>query len=139
VKRTLATIQRCNIALSKSAAVNYAQPDGTKAMVAGYGTFSYFPPEALMLAMTYMYNGQKEFGMELARRAWHNIVCKHGYTWDMPNIMRGDQDTGERVFGNDYYQDMIIWSLPAALAGTDVNAPCKPGGLVERMIKAGSP
>jgi uncharacterized protein (DUF608 family) len=137
VQRTLATIRRCNIALSKSAAVNYAQPDGTKAAVAGYGTYSYFPPEALMLAMTYMYNGQKEFGLELARRAWHNIVCKHGYTWDMPNIMRGDQDTGERVFGNDYYQDMILWSLPAALAGTDVSAPCKPGGLVSRILQAG--
>ena len=50
--------------------------------------------------------------------------------------MRGDVDTGERVFGNDYYQDMMLWSLPAAIFGQTVDGPCKPGGLVDRIIKA---
>jgi hypothetical protein len=54
----------------------------------------------------------------------------------MPNIMRGDVDTGERTFGNDYYQDMMLWSLPAALAGEDVSGPTKPGGLVDRILNA---
>jgi hypothetical protein len=58
-----------------------------------------------MLAMNYMYEGQREFGLELARKVWHNLVCTRGYTWDMPNIMRGDVDTGERTYGNDYYQE----------------------------------
>jgi uncharacterized protein (DUF608 family) len=141
VQTTLNTIQRCNIALSRHGAVNYANPDGTarsqaKSGTWDYGRFSYFPPEALMLAMTYMYNGQKEFGLELARKVWHNICCVQGYTWDMPNIMRGDVDTGERTFGNDYYQDMMLWSLPAAVEGKDFGAPAKPGGLVDRIRKA---
>ncbi|MHB9038460.1 MAG: hypothetical protein ACYC64_17550 [Armatimonadota bacterium] len=123
----------------------YASPDGTAAKIpgtgvleatSGYGTYSYFPPELLMLAMTYMYNGQRDFGIELARKAWDNIVCRQGYTWDMPNTMRGDADTGEKAFGSDYYQDMILWSLPAAMEGKDVDEPCKPGGLVDRIIKA---
>ena len=50
--------------------------------------------------------------------------------------MRGDTDTGEREFGSDYYQDMILWSLPAAIEQQDVSAPCKPGGLVDRMLRA---
>ena len=54
----------------------------------------------------------------------------------MPNIMRGDVDTGERTFGNDYYQDMMLWSLPAAIAGTDFGASAKPGGLVYRVLQA---
>ncbi|MFV2070587.1 MAG: hypothetical protein ACC645_26770, partial [Pirellulales bacterium] len=58
------------------------------------------------------------------------------YTWDMPNIMRGDTDTGERTFGNDYYQDMMLWSLPAAVEGKDFGAPVKRGGLVARIIRA---
>jgi len=141
VQTVLESIKRCNIALTKYGAVNYANPDGTlippaKPGTWDYGRYSYFPPEALMLAMTYMYNGQPEFGIELARRVWHNLVCLQGYTWDMPNIMRGDVDTGERTFGNDYYQDMMLWSLPAALRRQDLSAPVKSGGLVARMIEA---
>lgn len=142
-RTVLETVKRCNIAITKYGAVNYANPDGTpirkpKAGVWDYGQFSYFPPEALMLAMNYMYEGQKAFGIELARRVWHNLVCLQGYTWDMPNIIRGDVDTGERTFGNDYYQDMMLWALPAAIAGEDVSGPTKPGGLVDRILKAAS-
>ncbi|UCH36434.1 MAG: hypothetical protein JSV65_08795, partial [Armatimonadota bacterium] len=136
VRTVLDTIKRCNVAVTKYGAVNYANPDSTPAEVKGYGTYSYFPPEALMLAMTYMYNGERDFGLELARKVWHNLVCLQGYTWDMPNIMRGDVDTGERTFGNDYYQDMMLWSLPAALEGRDLSAPTNPGGLVDRVLRA---
>ena len=65
-----------------------------------------------------------------------NIACKWGYTWDAPNIMRGDEDTGQRHFGADYYQNMMIWSVPAALRGQDLTGPAKPGGLVHRVIQA---
>ena len=90
-----------------------------------------------MLAMTYIYHGQKDFGLELAKRCWDNITCQHGYTWDQPNFFQGDKDTGRRVFGNDYYQNMMLWSLPAALLGEDLSGPCKDGGLVDRIIQAG--
>ena len=36
--------------------------------------------------------------VELARKVLHNMTCLHGYTWDMPNIMRGDRDTGEQQY-----------------------------------------
>ncbi|MHB9038458.1 MAG: GH116 family glycosyl hydrolase, partial [Armatimonadota bacterium] len=136
VKTVLDTVKRCNVAVTKYGAVNYANPDGTVANPGGYGAYSYFPPEALMLAMNYIYEGQKEYGVELARKVWHNLFCLQGYTWDMPNIMRGDVDTGERTFGNDYYQDMMLWSLPAALEDKPLDAPCKPNGLVNRVIRA---
>jgi len=136
IKTTLETIKQCSVALSKYGAVNYANADGTAAKIGGYGTYSFFPPEALMLAMTYIYYGQAEFGLELARKVWHNIVCLRGYTWDMPNIMRGDADTGERTYGNDYYQDMMLWSLPAAVQTQDFGGPARPGGLVARIIRA---
>ena len=60
--------------------------------------------------MTYIYSEQKEFGIELARRHWETIVCQHGHGWDMPNLVRGD--TGERIYGTDYYQSMMLWALP---------------------------
>jgi len=137
VEKTLQTIAATNCALSQSGAVNYATPDGGPAKVGGYGTFSYFPPELYMLAMTFMYNGQQEFGRDLLQRCLHNITCRWGYTWDAPNTVRGDADTGQRAFGADYYQNMMLWAVPAALQDQDLTGPMQAGGLVERVIAAG--
>ncbi len=139
--KTLDTIKRLNMGLSKTAAVNYANPDGSPYQPkAGwdYGSSAYFPPEALMLAMTYMYHGQEEFGEARARNAWHNITCVQGYTWDQPNIIHRVAAGAEvRSFGRDYGQNMMLWSLPAALQQKDAAWPARPGGLVERMLQAG--
>jgi len=56
--------------------------------------------------------------------------------WDFPNHLRGDKDTGEVVYGHDYYTNMVIWMLPAAMEGKDLRAPMLPGGLVDRVIQA---
>ncbi len=133
--KTLDTILRCNIAVTKYGAANYANPNGSPAVgVGGYGTYAYFPPEALMLAMTYIYNGEKEIGLDLAHKVWYSIVCQKGNTWDQPNIVLGD--SGNVTYGWDYYQNMMLWSLPAALEGEDFAAPTKPGGLVYRVLQA---
>ena len=137
VEKALETIREINCALSQSGAVNYANPDGSPAKVGGYGTYSYFMPELYMLAMTFMYEGQREFGLELLHKCLHNIVCRWGYTWDMLNTTRGDADTGQRTFGADYYQNMMLWAVPAAVQGQDLAGPSRPGGLVARVIQAG--
>jgi len=43
--------------------------------------------------------------------------------------MRRNVDTGERTYGNDYYQDMMLWSLTAALDGDDFGSPDEAGRL----------
>jgi hypothetical protein len=83
-----------------------------------------------------MYEGQREFGMDLLRRCQENLV-HWGYIWDAPNTFRGDMDTGQRAFGADYYQNMMLWGVPAALNGQDLSAPARSGGLVARVIAAG--
>ena len=103
IDATLRTIREANCRLSQSGATNYANPDGSAAKVGGYGTYGYFPPELMMLAMTYMYEDQRDFGLELLHKCMKNIVCQWGYTWDAPNTIRGDMDTGQRHFGGDYY------------------------------------
>ena len=129
--------ERVESTLQTVGAVNYATPAGAPAKVGGYGTFSYFPPELYMLAMTFMYNGQQEFGRDLLRRCLHNISCGWGYTWDAPNTVRGDADSGQRAFGADYYQNMMLWAAPAALLNQDLTGPMQADGLVERVIEAG--
>jgi uncharacterized protein (DUF608 family) len=136
VDTTLDTIRRYNCQISQSGATNYANPDGSPAKVGGYGTFGYFPPELMMLAMNYMYEGQADFGKELLYKCMHNIICKWGYTWAMPNTIRGDMDTGQQAFGADYYQNMMLWAVPAAIKSQDLAGPCRKGGLVDKVIKA---
>lgn len=135
VSVTLQTIRDINCSLSQSGAVNYANPDGTVAQVGGYGPYSYFPPELFMLAMTYMYEGNRDFGSDLLHRCLANVV-RWGYVWDFPNTTRGDADTGQRTFGADYYQNLMLWAVPAALAGSDMTEPQAADGLVQRMLDA---
>lgn len=88
-----------------------------------------------MLAATYAYNGQQALAMRLARRCLYGIGVKWGYTWTQPNIVNGQ--TGQRVYGADYYQNMMLWALPAALEGRDIKQATAPGSLVQRVIEAG--
>ena len=140
VKTTLDTIRRCNVALTPDiGAANFARPDGSPLAadteVAAYGLYAMFPPELVILGMTYIYAGDKEFGLDLVRKHWENLVLRQGHGWDLPNVVRGD--SGERVFGTDYYQNMILWCMPAALDGQDLKAAAEPGGLIDRVIQAG--
>lgn len=142
-KTALATIKNTCMAIAPYGAANFANPNGTvaaseKFMAQGwglnYGSYGYFPPEVWMLAATYLYQDEHQTGMKLAESCMHGIV-KYGYTWTQPNIVNGS--TGKRVYGSDYYQNMILWSLPAAIEQQDLAKACAPGSLVERVIAAG--
>jgi uncharacterized protein (DUF608 family) len=142
-KITLNTIQHTCMAIAPYGAANFANPNGTvaatdKFMAEGwginYGSYGYFPPEVWMLAATYLYQGEHATGMKLAESCLHGIL-KSGYTWTQPNIVNGS--TGKRVYGSDYYQNMLLWSLPAAIEQKDIRQACGPGSLVNRVIRAG--
>ena len=138
VKTTLATIAKANAdpKLCPYGMRVFANADGSKAT----GDFSYwgkagtFSSEGFMLGMTYIYNGQRAFGEDVIRRTMDYVVVRNGYTWDFPLVW--EVDSGHRVYGSDYYQNMMLWSVPAVIAGQDLSGPCKPGGLVERILKA---
>lgn len=99
------------------------------------------PASVFIAGMTVIQAGDRERGLEIARRAMGQIVNRLGMTWDMPNMVRADPGDGQqpesmRIYGTDYYQCMSIWALPAVLAGSDLAAPCRPGGLVARILRA---
>jgi non-lysosomal glucosylceramidase len=133
-KITLETIKEKNARLSPHGTVFLCNPDGTPWQDAGYGPYTYFVSEQLMLAMTCIYAGEEEFGLEQARRCIANLVEK-GYYWNQPCII--EAATGGRISGYDYYQNMMLWSLPAAIEQADLRGPCSEGGLVDLIIKAG--
>ena len=134
VKVTLETIKNTCAALTPYGALNFARPDGNLSQGLGYGPTAYFTPELFMLAMTYMYEGDQEFGLELARRCTHNLTINTLSTWNLPNLVRGDN--GDRLFGAHYVQNLMLWALPAAMEGKDIAAFCAPNGLVDRIIQA---
>ena len=87
-----------------------------------------------MLAMTYIYAGDRDFGLELARRCVYSLNNHNLLTWNQPNLLRAD--TGDVLFGSHYDQNMMLWALPAALEGKDIATFCAEGGLVDRILKA---
>jgi uncharacterized protein (DUF608 family) len=162
VATTLETIRRANVAVSDFGAVVFCNPGGKlvaegrfslaisdpekkEAVPLGtklkegefdpgyWGPRGVHPPGTYMLAMAYIYHGQREFGLDLARRMTREII-KRGWAWDWPIVIDGAM--GGRQ-GADYGQDLMLWSLPAALEGGDLASPCKQGKLVERVIRAG--
>jgi uncharacterized protein (DUF608 family) len=141
VATTLQTIRDRNVALTpKMGAANFASPSGgplpSTDKVAMYGQYSMFTPEVLMLAMTYVQAGERDFGLEMARKFWQNIVIEQRHPWDGPNVIRGD--TGQRTYGTDYSQNMFLWTLPAVVMGEDLATFCGPGHLVDRILRAGA-
>ena len=135
VKTTLETLKR--VSMSNWGPRVWSDPAGgpVKDFKTGYWTpDGVHSPTALWMAATYMYHGDREYGVELARKIMFNMVVRQGWAWDMPIVYNGENGNG--IWGNDYGQMMAVWSLPAALAGTDLAGPCQPGGLVERMIRA---
>ena len=95
-----------------------------------------FCSELLVLAMTYMQAGRIELGLSLAHRHWRNLFLAQRHPWDLPNMVDGK--TGERLFGTDYSQDMMLWFLPAAIEGHDIETTCSTEGLIGRVVAAGA-
>jgi uncharacterized protein (DUF608 family) len=96
------------------------------------------PASVFILAMNYIYGGQREVGLEIARECVDNLVNQLGFTWDMPNMVRADPGYGERIYGHDYYQCMSLWALPAALRGQSLIEFVADDGIVDRVIQAGA-
>jgi non-lysosomal glucosylceramidase len=140
-ERVLDTVRRTCIEPHPYGAVNFADLSG-RATTSGegkpgwnYNPYAFFVPETVMLAATYLYAGQTEVGLDLARRCWTNL-CEQGLLWDQPNLLNAA--TGEPIYGNDYYQNMIIWALLPALVGGDVASPFAQDGVVAAVLRSAS-
>jgi uncharacterized protein (DUF608 family) len=120
---------------------NYANPDGT--MWTGpsnpylTGKYNYNNHQAIWIAVLSMYEGHRDFGLDLLRKDLELSYCHWGYMWDGANGGSTFGDTGEGS-GWDYWFNWSIWTAAAALANGDFTVLLKPGGLVNRMLKAGS-
>ena len=133
VQTTLATLKETNFYPYGAIVFRIGEEGG---FLPGYwGEAGVHFPSSIMLAATYLYHGHRDFGLELAQRTLRALVIERRASWDSILLFRGDN--AEFLWGADYYQNMMLWCLPAAIAGTDLAGLCRQGGLVERMIRAG--
>ena len=75
-----------------------------------------------------------ERAMNLMYQIWHHLVIDLGLGWDMTHAVSAFD--GRACFGDEYNQQSVIWSIPAALEDGDAAAPCAKGHLVYDMLKA---
>jgi uncharacterized protein (DUF608 family) len=135
--QTLKTIKDRNGSVTECGLINVVQPEGKITDFGGrMGRYCTMPASVFITAMNYIYEGDRETGMEIARQCLNNLVNTQGMTWDMPNMVRGDKGNMRRIYGFDYYQCMSLWGLPAALKSQDLKNFSQASEMVERILKA---
>jgi uncharacterized protein (DUF608 family) len=138
VQAALETVQRLNMAGTSYGLVNGVTPGGDR-FDAGWpyegdhGRHTFFG-ENLCAAMTFIYSGQVETGLEIAKRIYEAVALKTRSPWNQRCLI--SSETGLPVWGDDYYSNLVIWAMPMALAQQSVAQFAAPGGLVARMIEA---
>ena len=139
IQMALDSIFKLNMEATGYGIINGVTPEG-KRFDAGYtgendhGKHIFFG-ESLCTAMTFMYNGHLETGMEIAKRLYEAVAIKSCSPWNQRCLVDGE--TGLPVWGDDYYSNMVIWAIPMAMEGIGIDSFTCPGGLVDRMIHVG--
>jgi uncharacterized protein (DUF608 family) len=119
----------------------YSNPDGTlwKQNDTGYltGEYIYTNHQVIWNAILAIYEGHRDFGLDLLHKNLELSYCQWGYMWDGTNCCSAGGDTGEVNYGWDYWFNWSIWTAAAALLNQDITALAQPGGLASKMIAAG--
>jgi uncharacterized protein (DUF608 family) len=92
-----------------------------------------FTGECIAVGATMAYESRAQDGMEIVRRMMEQIVVQEDAGWDLPNILNAE---GKIIHGTDFYQMMILWSLPLALNGQGIHEACSKGTLVDRILES---
>jgi hypothetical protein len=82
------------------------------------------------------YEGRSQDGSEVVRRMMESIVVREKAGWDLPNILDAD---GKVIHGTDFYQMMVLWSIPLALKGQGIYEACAKGGLIDGILESAKP
>jgi len=112
----LRAIFRLNVKATKFGAVSGVRPDGTPEP--GPHSETVIFGEVMNYAATCLYVGLRDEGLEAAKRAYENIVHYQKSPWNV--YFSYDRETGEPVWGSNYYSNMCVWHLLPAWLKVDV-------------------
>jgi uncharacterized protein (DUF608 family) len=137
IHSALDTIERLNMKATSYGLINGVTPEGkpfdTKLNPSGDHAKNIFVGENLCAAMTFIYHGRRDTGLEIARRLYDALAVKNRSPWNQRCLLNGE--TGLPQWGTDYYSNLVVWALPMALAGESVEKFVRTG-LVKNMLSA---
>ena len=133
VERVLETIWHHN--LTPYGLRNAIRPDGTEDPdPLHFLSASLHPTWSCQIpAMLSMYEGEAARGEAVMQQIWRHLVFNLQMPWDMPGGIASD---GGHQWGLEYYQNPVLWILPAAMLGLTLRSFCAPRELVNRMVLA---
>ncbi|MCY4060870.1 MAG: GH116 family glycosyl hydrolase, partial [Chloroflexi bacterium] len=132
VQSALGAVKRLNMGATRHGLVNGVNPDGSRYISKSDSdadqvveilpnndhATQVFVGENLCAAMNFIYHGQRETGLEIARRIYEAVALTSRTPWKQHCLI--DADTGLPVWGEDYYSNMVIWALPMACANQSI-------------------
>lgn len=140
IEKALKSIARLNVPASPYGMVNAVFADGKPCVEGGPGGDRVWSRDIFIqcnatAAMVYYYYDRKEEGVKAARPMLDTIFRgPHAMPWSQPCGI--SSVTGGTCHGHDYYDHMVVWTYPMAMAGQDLRAACAKGGLIDRILAA---
>ncbi|MCX5672100.1 MAG: GH116 family glycosyl hydrolase [Planctomycetota bacterium] len=143
IATALESIARLNLPASPFGMVDAVFADGKPCVEGGPGGDRVWSRDIFIqcnatAAMVFLYAGRRDDGLKAARTMLDTIFRgPHAMPWSQPCGL--SSVTGGTCHGHDYYDHMVVWSYPLALAGQDIRAACAKGGLIARILEAAAP
>jgi uncharacterized protein (DUF608 family) len=131
IQQTLQTILDLCARGTRAGLLNSADEHGDPDLTGIPHSNGIFTGECIAAGATITYEGRTRDGMEIVRRMMESIIVGSGAGWELPNLLNAD---GEIIHGNDFYQMMILWTLPLAVAGHGIREACAKGNFVDRIL-----
>lgn len=131
IDSALGAVKRLNMAATEHGLVNGVNPDGSRyiskpdpekfpdILPNNDHSTQVFVGENLCAAMNFIFHGQRETGLEIARRIYEAVALTSRSPWKQRCLI--DADTGMPVWGEDYYSNMVIWALPMACSNESID------------------
>lgn len=132
IRSVLEVLETWNATKSEWGLANAYNPDGRL----GSNQFApnIFMAENLCADMLASY-AQESTGLDWAERIYHALV-KTRSMWNQHCLISAE--TGEPVWGGNYYSNLVIWAFPMAIHQQSIESFVGKGGLVDRIITAGT-
>ncbi|HLJ13976.1 MAG TPA: GH116 family glycosyl hydrolase, partial [Bryobacteraceae bacterium] len=136
VTSALKTLERLNMRATAHGLINGVTPDG-KPFDAIHKPWDHskniFVGENLCAAMTFLYHGRRDTGLDIAHHLADAAFLRARAPWNQRCLLYGE--TGMPCWGDDYYSNMVMWTLPMALAQENIESFTH-SGLVARVLRA---
>jgi uncharacterized protein (DUF608 family) len=145
IQLALGSVERLNMAATRHGLVNGVSPDGKRFFSKAHvlpeqhigidldndHAMHIFVGESLCAAMTFLYHGHSETGLEIARRLYESFALTACSPWNQRCLISAE--TGLPIWGDDYYSNLAIWALPMAIQGQSVGEFSK-GEWLNRLL-----